>query len=329
MGDGNVATFQPMGAAGPAWIDPAGNAFVGDNGSVNFIGLGDPVIKGSKKGWVANEVLKVKVKGNNQANGEMFDGLTLSKPVTLPSWVQQVLTGAADESSSYGFVLTPEVDKERAYLNTIIPTVGPRGELAYGDAILDGLELLCEFDRAHDTSNVNPPSVASIGDIDTAGAFLQNVAKSIERQAAQRIFAKVPRIASDALGQAPTTGAFPALGGDMAEAVIRLRKGLIATKEAMPIITTQLKTMGSEMTSLRAQLDNVEANKDLVDLNLQSSTISLVNSCAQSALSPSSWVTFGAASVVECANSALQINLAYKKKAQELDRRDACSRNRG
>jgi len=38
-----------------------------------------------------------------------------------------------------------------------------------------------------------------------------------------------------------------------------------------------------------------------------------LNSCAQSALSPSSWLSFGASAAVECINSAEQIAIAVKQ----------------
>jgi hypothetical protein len=255
----------------------------------------------------------------------LFGGLSdvgsgaLAFPIIVP-WeeaephVKNALLG--DDSETEHDILIVE-DGDADALKSILGAAS--GVTLRADAALDGLEMLCEMERAHSDSSAQPPALTASSDIEQAGAYLQSIGERLNAQAANLIFANVPALASSALGDVPATGSFPALSGEMGEAVASLRGGLVATRSAMPVIAGALQQMGAEMQTLRSQLDIHETQKQLVNLNTMSATLAQINSCAQSALNPASWVTYGAATAVECVHGAAQIAIAVKEGALRED----------
>lgn len=192
-------------------------------------------------------------------------------------------------------------------------------------AALDGLELLCELDARHGAAVVAPPSVATLSDVELGGAFLQNVADQITDKAALTLFANVPKLASDALMDVPPTGAFPALSGQMGEAVSMLRAALIATKSAVPVIANSLRQIGGEMQNLRASLNITDATKQIIDQETLSMTLNEETICANAMLSQQAQAFtsdsvfaygFQVAAVADtCINSEAQIAIGMEKAA--------------
>lgn len=329
--NGTVATLQGMGTGtDPAWIGWDGST---TPGPLNLVGPGDPNLdKGiGYRPYLSSQTVPgvgpISLAMPSSPELEMFGGLQPGNASYL-GFVARALNGKVNEVSGAAWVVDQNVD----YLSWITPPYEatsyhtPSGDKqgfvrGHGDSLLDGLELLCELDRSRGNFNMlqPPPQVTSLNDLDQAGAFLQGLAASISRQAASKVFARVPKLAADTLGQAPLTGTFPTLSGDMAEAVIGLRKGLEAAKNATPTLANEVRNIGTAMSSLRAELDKIDANKSLVNLDMLSTISSQTAACATAIADYSKTVlSGGVAAAATCANSAAQIYIATKKKTEEI-----------
>jgi hypothetical protein len=242
-------------------------------------------------------------------------------PVANP-FLYRVLMGQEGENQRWGLSIRNE-DMLRLYmvegtLPTDDGTVAGSG-LIGSQAVVDGLELLCELENRHASQAVAPPSMATLSDIEQAGAYLETVSRSISDRAGMMVFADIPRLASSALGDVGPTGAFPALSGPMGDAVSALRANLVKTREAMPTIAQAMGSMGTEMKSYRTQLEITDLNKDIVNLNTMSTTLNEVTSCATTALSAENLASFGAAGAASCLNAMAQIGIALQKGAIEKE----------
>lgn len=248
-----------------------------------------------------------------------FDTLLAQAPPDRKEQIAKSLTGGLTEDGAAFAVGSTGGDTQTAL--SLAPILGPSAYLDIGAAI-DGLEVLCELDRGHAGAVSQLPTLNVSSDIEQAGAYLQTVGDLLKAQAANMVFANVPTLASSALGDVPATGAFPALSGDMGEAVASLRIAFVSTRDALPTIGSALQQIGAEMQTLRSQIAINDAQKKLIDLSTMSTTLNQINGCAQSALSPSSWVTFGASTAVECVHGAAQIAIALKEGSLRQDIED-------
>lgn len=184
-------------------------------------------------------------------------------------------------------------------------------------AVLDGLELLCELDTTRQA--VAAPGTLDLSSVEAAGEAIRGLADRLNDQAANMLFANVPKLAADALGTAGPTGAFPALSGEMGESVAQLRQGFIATQHAVPAISDALRSLSVELQTLRTQLEINDASKDLIDYDLLSTVLDRATTCAEQTGKPTKWLSGPAAALIACLNSAAQITIAFKKSALQQE----------
>jgi hypothetical protein len=183
------------------------------------------------------------------------------------------------------------------------------GETIGSRALVDGLEMLCELSESHGAALATAPaSLSTLEDVDRAGAYIKSLGDEIVRQASTMVFARIPRIAANALGSTSPTGSFPALSGRMGEEVARLRESLVAARSALPVISGAMQQVGAEMQGLRATIDQKNAQNDIIDYELLSTTLDRLGECAQSFNVGS----LGVGSAVGCAYSAAQIGIAMR-----------------
>jgi hypothetical protein len=185
-------------------------------------------------------------------------------------------------------------------------------------AVLDGLEVLCELDKMGSGSAAAPAGQLDLTSVDLAGEAIKKLADAINDNAAKLFFAHVPKAAADEMAAVGPTGAFPALSGEMGEAVSDLRQGFLSTQHALPVLSNALRSLSTEMQALRVQLEINQAQKKIIDYDTLSSVLNQVASCAESAASPAKLVSFGV-SAISCANSAAQIVIALQKSGLQQD----------
>src|SRR5262249_15609477 len=133
----------------------------------------------------------------------------------------------------------------------------PQGKLTT-DNFLDGLELLCEISVAEETGaavNVPPATLATFENLETAGNYLQSLATGMVDRASRMVFAQIPGIALDANRTNSSFGAFPSLGGKMAEQVSTLRGAFLQAQTALPLMAGEINQFGAELKALKAQIE--------------------------------------------------------------------------
>jgi hypothetical protein len=307
----------------PAWINSDGSAFNSSSTTpVNFLGPGS--YTAPRDSAYTFLVWHDYLAASERDGLGFFVGLSDfdTTLVEAPDGKQQIanaLTGGLSEDRGY-FAVGVGGDSQ-VMAAALAPIVGPPANLDLGAAI-DGLEVLCELDRNRSGAATQLSPLSASSDIEQAGMYLKTVGDQLKAQAANMVFANVPTVASSALSDVSPTGTFPAVSGDMGEAVASLRTALIATRDALPTIGSALQQMGAEMQTLRSQIAINDAQKKLIDLGTMSTTLSQINACAQSALSPSSWVSYGASTAVECVHGAAQIAIALKEGSLKQDVED-------
>jgi hypothetical protein len=267
--------------------------------------------------------------GPLDASDAQFAGLSFQPTLIDPyrgnrgyhgfTWVVETLGGQHAEDQGNAIKLN---NHEGVVLRNLRPgqPLGGNENFISTRALLDGYEMLCELDRAHNAANVKPASLApdqwTLSDMSQASAFLKNVAESLESNASRAIFANVPVTAALALNDAPPSGGLSTIGGEMGSAISDLRAGFIEVKEAMPVITSQLQQMSSQVETLKAQLDTVEASKDITELQAWSTSMNAITDCAAS-LNATAILSFGLNQAAKCANAMAQTAIALKRASLE------------
>lgn len=185
-----------------------------------------------------------------------------------------------------------------------------------GEDLLDGVELLCELAVNHHAAQttLSPVVSASLESVEVAGHLVEQLSQNIVNQASSTVFARVPKVALDALRETSAVGAFPALGGQMAQAVSDLRLALLTTRESLPVVSGAMRQLSAEMKAYRAQVEIAQLQEQSIDLSLLSSTLDRFTNCAKSiagiGIDPTRAAASGAIAGIECANAAAQIAIA-------------------
>lgn len=284
--------------------------------------------------WIAPDGTALSPKGLYfygplDASDAQFTGLSFQPTLIDPyhgnrgyhgfTWVVETLKGQHAEDQGNAIKLN---NHEGVVLRNLRPgqPLGGSENFISTRALLDGYEMLCELDRAHNTANVRPasltPDKSTLADMVQASAYLKSIADALESNASRAIFANVPATAALALSDAPPTGGLSAIGGEMGKAISDLRAGFIEVKEAMPVITSQLQQMASQVETLKAQLDTVEASKEIDGLQALSTTLNGITDCAAS-MSALSIFSGGLETAAKCANAIAQSAIAMKRASLE------------
>jgi hypothetical protein len=200
-------------------------------------------------------------------------------------------------------------------------TLADRGIEISTANIVDAMELTCEvFERVRNDrpcTSQNAPEVRTAGDLDAAAQHVACMARELEGSLGQRVFSHVPSKAVDALRRESSLGSFPQVGGDLGEAVSRLRGALVELADVAPQITGEMDKMAQDVRRVRIAIDRHEVAKRMADVEFQSMSMDRMTSCAVAAAdtvgvgtltSPGKLV----AAAATCANSVLQVELGEK-----------------
>lgn len=172
------------------------------------------------------------------------------------------------------------------------------------EALLDGLELMCEAARSGvGGCDVNtPPSVTSYADLRRVQRFLGCVADGITRQSGSTIVYGLPTRALDAMRTETASGAYPQLGGEHGAAVSSLRGALVDAAAIAPLIADELRQTGDDMERLRLELASADNQDNIAQVQFVSTVANQLAACGSSS-------TYWGA-IATCANSIAQISFA-------------------
>lgn len=197
------------------------------------------------------------------------------------------------------------------------------------EEFLDGLELACDvFVRGGTAATCTVPEFNSVADLSHASQHLNCMGKELSARMAERVLTHVPRRAVDALRRESSVGAFPAVGGDLGEAISLLRGALIDLADVSPQVTSQLEQMSNDVDAVRIAIQNHQIASQLATAEFQSLKADRLAQCAVAAANTYSvsviWSPgqVGAAAAT-CANSFYQVELGkrietLKQKSAEL-----------
>jgi len=188
-----------------------------------------------------------------------------------------------------------------------------------GSDFLDGLEILCDASIAKRTGgNLQPADLATFENLEAAGEYLKMLSASLTYRASRMVFARIPKIAIDS-NRESGVGAFPKLGGKMAEQVAALRSAMLQAQTAVPTIAGEMNAFGSELKSLRAQLEKGVLAGKIANVQFNSTIVSRLTECAKSVNIVSGALSFGVGTALTCANAAAQIVFAGQLKDLQQD----------
>ncbi len=173
--------------------------------------------------------------------------------------------------------------------------------------LLDGLELVCEAGSST-RPPCNPdsvPAVSSVADLENASHYLECVASSIGRRGGLTVLANLPERAVDALRSESSVGAYPALGGKIAEATTQLRAGLLEIQQVSWLASQAVADLAVDMRNLRIQLALHEVRNEILDVQFYSTVVEQMSQCVLESNSGS--IGRG---IAGCLNSLAQISFA-------------------
>lgn len=184
------------------------------------------------------------------------------------------------------------------------------------DSLWDAAELMCITGAP---SGAPSATVTSGEDVSRAALYLEQTANYITDQAGRRVFAKFSKAAKDALRKEGGQGAFPALGGQMAEEVSRLRTSLIDLGGIAPKIASQLRLFAGDLRTFRGVLQRNGLERDINTLEFTSQAANNITECAKSVMDAMGAHTMlkwggGGKAAATCANAAFQTVVASKIK---------------
>jgi len=180
------------------------------------------------------------------------------------------------------------------------------------DAILDGLELLCEVlagDAFGDHCGSAPPEVSGISDLEPIGRFMQCKGDEILAQAAGAILTNFPEAATKPLFEGGDVEFAP---GTLGAAYSSLRSALIDLAASRPAIGRTVRGLGYDMESFTQQMAILGLREQMNSVNFEAKQAQNVTSCLSSmasAISATNWGA-GAAAAATCGNSMVQSGLA-------------------
>jgi hypothetical protein len=184
------------------------------------------------------------------------------------------------------------------------------------EALLDGLELLCELESSENSFNTGncgaePLKVNGLDDLQNIVTYLDCFGRTIQRRGALTVFADFPKEAEDALRENSPAGSHGAVTGTLGAQYSDLRGALLEVAASAPGIGRELSGLSLDINDLRIQ-SAVDANhKEISNLQFWSTVASQVASCADSATSAvKNFSSFGAHAAINCANALAQIGFA-------------------
>lgn len=197
----------------------------------------------------------------------------------------------------------------------------PMGVALIDRAVLDAAELYCHFSLEHQlppqVALKKPPAFRGVEDLDDAAAYFQEVATDMNDRAAKLLFANLPEQARDALALNPVNSVYPALGGELSEAITELRNALINLSTAAPGMATEIETLAHDIAELRGQLDARQIRREQIDIQQMAESMARASECAAAA-SPTvsvglgASVSFNTGAIAICANAFAQIGFSAR-----------------
>lgn len=188
--------------------------------------------------------------------------------------------------------------------------------------MLRGAQLACEvmdYENSFRCDPENPPSINSAQDLSIVRSAMSCAADQIEGRAGMMLFAHFPRKARDAVRQESVLGSYPAVGGDMGRMVSDLRSTLVEAKQTVSDIGVEIKLIGEALDGMRIEESLKDVRNEIVDVQFQQSVTSLIASCLEGLAGTIELETVVSpgkvgAAAINCANSAIQVDLAGKIK---------------
>src|SRR5690606_19492886 len=142
-------------------------------------------------------------------------------------------------------------------------------------SLLDGLELLCmapiEQSVASwvDCDDLQLGAVRSMSDLGEVAKALICAADDIHEAASRTVLFNLPTQAVDALRIQSGTGAYPALAGEMQEAISLLRASIVELRGVGPIVASLANQLGYDIEELRNWSAQQGIQEDIEQLLLQ------------------------------------------------------------
>jgi hypothetical protein len=260
------------------------------DGPVTFRALGNDV--GRRTASVVAQLWAGMAGGDGRRTGRR--GLIRDVLVSGPSRAEAVLPAGAESAE-----LTGHLRFDRS--------------LSAG-ALLDGLELVCEASKASACSFdlSQPPSVASLVDLEFTTAYLGCLAARIEETASLDVLPNVPTEALDATGRpVGLSGARGAANGRIAGAIIGLRSYPRA-------LADEVRGLSEDMDALRAALGRNDIRRDLADVELWQTVSTQLASCGGGLVNSFGSLVSGSGggavsgSLVGCANAITAVSAAFE-----------------
>jgi len=193
----------------------------------------------------------------------------------------------------------------------------PGGFRVNGQTIWDAAELMC----ASGGATVAPNGVVtSAEDVDRSATYLEQTADLISVQSGRRVFAKFPKFARDAVRKEGVKGAYPALGGQMAEQVSQLRSTLIDMSAIGPKMASELRLFAGDLKTYRALLKRNGLERDINSLQYTSEAANNLTQCVLSVMDVLTsngilgTIVGGGKAVATCANAGFQTSVAERIK---------------
>jgi len=193
------------------------------------------------------------------------------------------------------------------------PAVGP-GSVTFNyeeEAMLDGLELLCQLGEEGTDCGV-PPPVSSVADLPATKKFLECIADQIKFAGAHTVLSEFPVQALDPLRREGTTGENGTVGGGLGVDVNLLRGALTELADVPVLISDQLKQLAVAINDVYLAVQGANLTIELADVQLQSQISNQIAGCFSSASSNigTKGIGWNPGSIATCANSVAQIYFA-------------------
>ena len=251
----------------------------------------------------------------------------LSNDGTKKTYYWQALAGKLPPGT---YVTQDAQNKTQGFPNSP-PTSPGLGDLYFNyepQALLDGLELLCEIEQPSDVC-IPPPKVEKVADLPLVERFLECVGRKMEGAAASVVLANFPVAALDPQRRNSLLGSFPAIGGNVGVDISQLRSALQDVAEVPDLISHKISDMGTFIDDLHFAIISADVSKQLADVQLESAIANQVAGC-NAASSPTVGLGGGAGGVGVsisqnlgfisiCANSTSQITFA--RETNELNKK--------
>lgn len=143
------------------------------------------------------------------------------------------------------------------------------------DALWDGIELLCEARQIDegDALGFNAlrcavPTIETVSDIDLLKEYYECVARQFVRGSEYTVLANVPAAAGDPLRRNSTFGGVEFSGGGQAASLSELRISMVGVREGPRRMGSALVRVGRAISSLRSEIERVNASYLLNDIDL-------------------------------------------------------------